>query len=292
MDIQKRISPHSRVDGNPLHTLYFYSMDIFMIVWMGFVGACLGSFASVLIYRLYHDEPNILLGRSHCCQTGKKLAWWELIPIFSWLFLRGRSRHTGKRIPVLYLILEIVFTATFITFTYQYLDWFNVDNLWKILPLMVTVFFALVLFFYDAQFMIVDRRISWLAIAVVLAWAVYQSWGNGFDFETFKPFLIGGLIGFGFYYVQYALSKGRWVGAGDQELGLFMGLALGWRDLLLALFMAYIIGALFSCVYMMTKKGVTGKTALPMGAFLMPALILFLYDNEIWWQLYEMVFEF
>lgn len=249
-----------------------------------FLGSCLGSFASVLIYRLHSDEGNIIFGRSHCCQTGKRLPVRDLIPIFSWIFLGGKSRFSGKKIPSTYFWLEVVFASVFALFAWKFSPEFSVENLWKVLPQFLMVFFVLVLFFYDAIFMEVDRRISWPAI--LLAGILIITKKNP------EIFLIGGVVGFGFYFFQYILSKGRWVGGGDQEFGLLMGVLLGWKNLLLALFASYIVGMVWAIFILSTKKGANRKTALPMGAFLMPVLLGFLYDTEIWWQLYDSIFSF
>lgn len=261
-----------------------YTLFRMTTLYFAFLGACFGSFSSVLIYRLHNDEPNVLLGRSHCCHTGKKLRWWELIPVFSWLFLRGKSAHSGKKIPVLYFLLEVVYAAVFGVFAWKYLPDFGFENVLLFLPLLTAVFFSLVLFFYDAQFMEVDRRISWPAIGLAVLMAIFQ--------EKSADFFLGGAIGFVFYWLQYTISKGKWVGGGDQELALFMGLLLGWKDMLLALFLAYIIGTVFSCGLLAVRKNMNMQSAVPMGAFLMPALLLFLYDSEWWWNLFELVFGF
>jgi prepilin signal peptidase PulO-like enzyme (type II secretory pathway) len=262
----------------------------FLTIIMSLVGACFGSFSSVLIERLYKDEGEIICGRSHCCHTGKPLAWWELIPIFSWLLLGGKSRHTGQRIPVFYLLLEIGFAAVFGIFTWQKSADFLNGNFWEIFPLFLMLFLTLVLFFYDARYMIVDRRISWPAIFLALLWGLFRSFAPTFDESIFREFLLGGAIGFGFYFAQHILSKGTWVGAGDQELGLFMGLLLGWPHILLAGFLAYLIGMVYAIAYLYFVPGSDRKTPLPMGAFLMPALLLFLYDTALWWNVYEQIF--
>lgn len=259
-------------------------MQTFWTIVFFIFGASLGSFASVLISRFHADEGEIFWGRSKCCHTGKTLPWYDLIPVFSWLFLGGKSRFSGKKIPAFYFWIEVLFGAVFALFAWKFSQEFLLENVWKNIWLFLILFLTLVLFFYDALFMEVDRRISWPAILLAGGMIFFQ--------EDPRNFLIGGTIGFGFYFLQYFLSKGRWVGAGDQELGLFMGLLLGWKNFLLALFLSYIIGFLWALILLLFQKGVTRKTAVPMGAFLMPALVAFLYDSEIWWNWYEQLFSF
>jgi prepilin signal peptidase PulO-like enzyme (type II secretory pathway) len=146
------------------------------------------------------------------------------------------------------------------------------------------LFFALNLFFYDALYFLVDRRISFPAIGIALIWAVTQT--------DPSAYLIGGFIGFGFYWIQWFISKGKWVGAGDQEIGLFMGLVLGWEFLLYGLFLAYIIGCLYALLLKIFGKKIGLGTALPMGAFLIPAMLIMMYDGawleQQYWNLFTL----
>jgi len=128
----------------------------------------------------------------------------------------------------------------------------------------------------------VDRRISFPAIFIALIWSFFR--GN------FELYLIGAFIGFMFYVLQYWITKFIYkypgVGMGDFELGLLMGLILGWKLLLPAIFLSYIIGLIVAIpilIFSKLKKNtpkINGQLALPMGAFLMPSLLLFMYAGE------------
>jgi prepilin signal peptidase PulO-like enzyme (type II secretory pathway) len=140
---------------------------------------------------------------------------------------------------------------------------------------MISVFFLLILFVYDVRFMEVDRRISWPAIGLALIWSFFRD-------ISFHEFFLGGGIGFLFYFVQYFYSKNKshpWVGSGDMELGLLCGLLLGWKYVLIMLLGAYILGILIAIPLLMIGR-VHRKTPLPMGAFLIPATLAFLYAGE------------
>ncbi len=245
-------------------------IGIIILVTMG--GAMLGSFASLLIWRLHFDEPGILSGRSRCPKCKKTLQVKNLIPIFSWAFQKGKCSHCGAKISLFYPIIELVFAGTFFLFAEKFYG----TNLF--IPLILAVFFLLVLFFYDVLFSEVDDRVVLPAILAVGVWSVFRE-------LPFLDFLIGGAIGFGFYWCQYYFSGGRWVGAGDLRLGALMGLLLGWKLVILALFLAYILGAVVA-VYFLVFKNYTRKSALPMGAFLMPATLIFLYDGQRIWEWY------
>ncbi len=239
-------------------------------------GALLGSFTTMLVWRLHNDESGIWTGRSKCPKCKKTLSAFELIPVLSWIFQKGKCKNCEKKISIFYPLVEISFLITgviFVHFFYSEIWWNTALNL-------LLVFFALILWVYDTKFSEVDRRISWPAIllAFVLAFV------NG----NIPSALIGGLIGFCFYAFQYFISKGKWVGSGDMELGLFIGLALGWEKMLGALFIAYILGSLVAIPLLITnKKNI--KSSLPMGAFLLPAFLIMLHSGG---QIVEWYFDF
>lgn len=254
-------------------------LETFSIICGGIGGALLGSFTTMLVWRLHNDEKGIWFGRSHCPHCHKTLSALELIPLFSWLCQRGKCRKCGKKISLFYPLVEFIFILSGIIFVqlfYSEIWWFTGLKL-------LLVLFALILWVYDTQFFEVDRRISWPAIFLALLLSFFEG--------EIHSALIGGLIGFSLFAVQYFYSKGRWVGAGDMELGLFLGLALGWEKTLGALFIAYILGSIVAFPLLLLKKK-NMKSSLPMGAFLMPAFLIMLHsgDQIITWYLNMFLF--
>lgn len=254
-------------------------LETFALICGGLGGALLGSFTTMLVWRLHNDEPGIWAGRSKCPKCKKILSALELIPLISWLCQRGRCKKCGKKISFFYPLVELIFILSGIIFVqlfYSEIWWYTAIKL-------LLVFFALILWVYDTQFSEVDRRISWPAILLALGIAFLEG--------SIPSALIGGFIGFALFAVQYFYSKGKWVGAGDMELGLFLGLSLGWEKTLGALFIAYILGSIVAIPLLIFKKK-TMKSSLPMGAFLMPALLIMLHsgDQIIEWYLEFFVF--
>ncbi len=239
---------------------------IIILTLITILGALLGSFTTMLIHRLHFDETGILTGRSQCPNCKKVLRFWNLIPIFSWLFQRGKCQYCHKNIAVYYPLTEITFATMFLVFGIHF---YSVAELF---PLLGIVFITLIFFFYDVRFMEVDDRIAYPAILFIMIYAFFRE-------DPWVTFWIGGIAGFAFYAFQYFVSRGKWVGAGDMRLGAFMGLCLGWKVFFLALFFAYILGLLFAIPLLLMQR-VNKKTALPMGAFLMPSLLYFLYSGE------------
>ena len=245
-----------------------------LILWANFfiLGTILGSFSGALIHRLHHDKPGLWTGRSKCPQCGHTLAWWNLIPLVSYLIQGGTCAYCKKKIPFTYFLFELVFGSVFLIFAQKF------SSIELLIPMLITAWFLLVLFFYDLLYMEVDLRLIIPAIALAALWII---WREG----DWQLYVTGGLVGALFYGLQYALSRGKWVGAGDIYFGALLGLLLGWPVVLICLFMAYIVGIIVSA-YLMIFKGYTRKSAVPMGAFLMPAGLVCLYNGSWFLQQY------
>jgi prepilin signal peptidase PulO-like enzyme (type II secretory pathway) len=91
--------------------------------------------------------------------------------------------------------------------------------------------------------------------------------------------LLGLAVGAGFFGAQYVISRGTWIGGGDLRLGALLGVMLGWPVVLVALFLAYVVGG-FVAVILLLNKRVEAKTALPFGVFLAPAGLAALFWGE------------
>jgi prepilin signal peptidase PulO-like enzyme (type II secretory pathway) len=91
--------------------------------------------------------------------------------------------------------------------------------------------------------------------------------------------LFSGIIGGSFFLIQYLISQGKWIGGGDIRLGLLMGLALGWPNILVAIILAYFLGSLVAIYLILAKKKQWGSQ-LPLGVFLAPATIIVLFWGE------------
>lgn len=241
-----------------------------LILWAAafVLGTVLGSFSGALIYRLHTDTPGLWTGRSQCPQCKQTLKWWNLIPLLSYALQSGKCAYCKKKIPFSYFLLELVFGLTFFLFVQKFSSTENV------IPLLLAVWTLLVLFFYDLFYLEVDLRLVVPAIILALLWTLFRD-------QSPAHYWIGALLGGGFYALQFVLSRGAWVGAGDIYFGVLLGLLLGWPQLLLCLFMAYVLGTAVAA-YLMLFKGYGRKAAVPMGAFLMPAGLVFLYNGD-WW---------
>ncbi len=247
------------------------------------LGTIFGSFLSVIIYRTKTDKPGIVLGRSICPFCKKKLKFRYLIPILSWLFLRGKCGYCGKKIGIHYLALEIitglVFVTTFLTFNFieiKFDQFFvNYEMLKFFIFYTIEFLFLITIFFYDLEYKEIPDKFSITAIFIAIAGNIIM--------HTLSPLnmAIGGISIFLFFALQFLLSNGKWIGGGDLRLGMLIGVLLGWDKGLVALTIAYIIGAILSLILIGMKK-LNRKSQIPFGPFLITGtLVAFFFGQQI-----------
>ena len=246
---------------------WIYNIFVFII------GAAMGSFLNCLAGRLYHRQP--LGGRSACPHCGRKIAWYDNIPLISFINLRGVCRQCHKKISWQYPLVELAVGALFIIAWRHNLVGVNVWNLglWDlrfVLRDWLAIGILTVIFIMDWRWYVVDDVVSLPAI-VLLALAnllLGSPWGS---------LLSAAVIGAGFFTLQYVISRGRWVGGGDIRLGALLGVALGWPLTLVALMLAYVGGAVVGVFLIIFKKKQL-KSQVPFGVFLAPATLV-----ALWW---------
>lgn len=254
------------------------------------IGTVIGSFLSVVLYRLHAKKKGIFLSRSMCPSCKKPLKWNHLIPLFSWLFLKGKCGYCGKKISSHYFVLEL---TTGLLFLFAFLNW----NFLEAIPSTVTPTFAnysinwsifetflfyiiefaflICIFFYDLMYQEILDRLSIPSIAIAIAGGIVL------NLVSIPSMLIGGIGIFSFFALQLILSKGKWIGGGDLRLGALMGFLLGWKMGLIALVLAYLFGSIISIILLISSR-VTRKSAIPFGPFLVTGTLLAIfYGNEI-----------
>lgn len=249
------------------------------------IGLCVGSFLNVVIFRT-RNERSIVRGRSRCTVCQIELKPTELVPVFSFLFLRGRCRMCASKISLQYPLVEFVTGSLFLLFFLRYTqgfalqDYINSTNIGiAFLRDIVFVAFLVIVFVYDLRYVEILDRFT----VPAMGFALVMNLLLGVDA---KSMLLGAAVLGGFFLIQYTVSKGRWVGGGDIRMGLLMGLMLGLRDGLMALFVAYMIGAAFGLLLIVSKRA-NWKTAIPFGTFLSIAtLIVLLFGKPmLYWYL-------
>lgn len=240
------------------------------------LGTVVGSFISMLNYRLKHKIGGKITGRSFCPHCKVQIKGYDMIPLLSYVFLGGKCRSCNKSISTNYFFTELI-TGFLFAFAFLNLGLYDPSgfDIWTTLLWLAIFAIGSAIFFFDLKYLEIHPAHT-IAFTLLCLISGYVLVGN----STIE-ILAGGLIGKLFFYAQYALSKGKWVGLGDSDIGLAMGLLLGPQFLAIALMIAYILGSVVGISMLATKKA-NRKTQLPFGPFLITGLyITVLFGNQI-----------
>lgn len=256
-------------------------MDIAIVFLFG---AIIGSFLNVCTYRIPKGE-SIVTGSSHCTSCGHKLSPKNLIPIFSFIFQRGRCSYCKKEISSRYLIIELInatlFTAIYIRYGFSP-EFFGMIFLTSILVSIT---------FIDIELRIIPNK---LVIAAIVGGIIFyitsfflpvtiygdSNWWNPIigAFSGSVLFLLIGLLG-------SAIYKTDAIGGGDIKILFPIGLFLGWKLMITAIFISVVSAALI-CIVLMIFKIINKKDAVPFGPFIAVGTIvtiLFGWELLVWY---------
>ena len=192
------------------------------------IGCIFGSFIMSLVWRIYTKQFSCTT-RSVCTNCAVRISWYHNIPIMSFLLLRGACHMCKKPISSYYIMTEIVAGLLLVLLA-----------LVHTVPLVgvtivfvrdvIILFFLLFVFIYDARYMQIITGATIIPAMVLFLASLYFGW------HAWQSMALAALVGGGFFLIQYLISKGKWIGGGDIRLGVFMGVILGWPNILCALF--------------------------------------------------------
>jgi len=238
-------------------------------IWVFIFGLIIGSFLNCLIWRLYKNET--LGGRSYCPQCRKALAWYDNIPLLSFIILRGRCRKCREKISWQYPLVELT-TAVLFLLTFR-AAMFSPDLSLLILRDWFLIITLIIIFVYDFRWQLVPMTVVWTmgVVIFILDLCLGFSW---------LSLLFFSFLGAAFFLIQYLLTDKQGIGEGDIWLGALLGLAFpGAYRLLLIMLISYGIGALVSLVLLAEqKKG--WKSRIALGPFLALGAIITLIWGE------------
>ncbi|TSC60030.1 MAG: type 4 prepilin peptidase 1 [Candidatus Peregrinibacteria bacterium Greene0416_62] len=217
-------------------------LSVFSLGLLFLFGLALGSFGSVVVSRVPKNKS--IGGRSQCPHCKQTIAARDLIPVLSFLILEGRCRHCRKNISLCYPLLELSSAGLIIlpAILEGYIDPFTVSlgtALWLFLLLAVM----------DSESQRIPDVVSMPLIVVAFLAAYLRG-----EISWLAP-----LMGGGFFLLQWAVSRGRILGSGDIFIGIAMGCILGtWPITLLAVGIAYVVGASIACYFLASGKYTRG----------------------------------
>ncbi len=238
----------------------FFMVKLFLFA----IGLSIGSFINALVYRIHEKKP-IVNDRSACPFCAHRLRWNDLIPLASFAILLGRCRYCRARISWQYPLVELLTgIALILPFTrYSLL----VTGYGAIISYYIFATILLIIFTYDLRYMLIPDKISIPAIVAVFLIQIinYQL--------SIINYLAAALLASGFFFLQFAVSKGRWIGGGDIRLGFLIGLMLGLPVIIFALMLSYILGTLVTLPLVALRRR-TMKSQIPFGVFLTATTII------------------
>lgn len=258
-------------------------MQNFVSYFFPFVfGLGIGSFLNCIIYRL-EIKKSFLKGRSFCPNCKHQLSWQDLIPIFSFVILRGKCRYCKKPISLQYPLVEIAIGVLFILiFQFLKLDFYLDFKFWTLsfIYYILVSCLLVIIFVSDLRHYIIPDEVVFPAILVSGIWNLVS--GIFFHFYTKYEILntiYSALIAAGFFLLIVLVSKGNWMGVGDIKLVFLMGLFLGWPNTFVALFLAFFIGAIIGLGLVFFKNKAL-KSEIPFGPFLVFGTFVALFWGE------------
>lgn len=262
-------------------------MEVFFTFFLFVLGIFVGSFLNVLADRLPNDESPFK-GRSHCEYCKHVLSWKDLIPLLSFTLLKGKCRYCGKKLSTYYPIVELTTGILFALTTYfaiyhlpfTIFDQLSITNLFLISHFSSFIFYLfivsclIVIFFADLKYGIIPDKITFSAIFVsfIYAFLIHNS--------LFLNLLLSAIGAALFFFALFAITKGRGMGFGDVKYAFLMGMLLGFPNIITALYVAFLTGALISLILVVWgKKKLKGAT-IPFGPFLVIGTIVGLFWGD------------
>lgn len=234
-------------------------------------GLCFGSFANVIIYRLPQGK-SVVRPRSSCPSCGNMIRWYENIPVFSWLLLRGKcsscQRAISWRYPVVEFLTGTVFCALFLQMGWS----------WTLLELLIFAFGLIVVSFIDFDHMILPDSFTLSGIVIGLIGAFINPERS--FLSAFAGVLMGGGFLFAIAYIYFAIRKEEGMGGGDIKLLAWIGAVLGWNAIPFVILASSIIGGIVGVVASLkSDKGL--KTSIPFGPYLALAALLYPLGGDL-----------
>ncbi|MCM3224344.1 prepilin peptidase [Terribacillus saccharophilus] len=247
-------------------------MSIFLLTYFNILGAVLGSFYNVVGMRvlekkMFHSE------RSYCPNCKHQIKAFDLIPVISYIILRGKCRNCTQKISPLYPFTELV---TGLLFGYSF---YIIGLQWELVTAFVLVSMASILFVTDIRFMLIPNKILLFFLPLFIILRVIT------PLDPWWDSIIGATVAFVLLFLVILLSRGG-MGGGDLKLFVVLGVVLGWKGVLLTLFLSSVIGAVVSLV-LLSAKILKRKQAIPFGPYiLLAALITYFHgDAMISWYI-------
>ncbi len=265
-------------------------LTVMIIFVFALLGLVFGSFVNAFVWRLHEqellrgkkkkptkqqlDKFSIMKGRSMCPDCKHELAGKDLVPLFSWLWLKGKCRYCAKSISWQYPLVELTTAAIFAVsyaFWPQFFDTGLQAAIFAVWLMFIVMFMALAV--YDLRWFLLPDRVVFPLMGLAAFEAVLVAVSTH-DAASLIKAVLGALVISGTFWILFQVSAGKWIGGGDVKLAVVLGLLAGTPlKALLIIFAASIIGTIFSIPILLKGKKAM-KVQVPFGPFLLAATVV------------------
>ena len=252
---------------------------IFFVVFL--FGLAVGSFLNAFIYRMKQGK-SVLRGRSYCPHCKHALAWYDLVPLLSFVLLQGRCRHCKAKISLQYPLVEFATGVLFVlvfSLIVENLISLSFPQILELLYLWTIVSLLVVVFVYDLKHFLIPDKVLYPAILVVGIWYLVSSTVGWIPVYQILNTIYSAVGAAGFFLAIHLLSKGRAMGFGDVKLAFFMGLFLSWPNIFVAMSLAFAAGTIVGLALISLKKK-TMRSEVPFGPFLLFGTLVAFFWGE------------
>lgn len=236
-------------------------------LYIFFVGLCVGSFLNVCIYRIPNGR-SIVRPASACPGCGTPIRWYDNIPVFSYIILRGRCRSCQTKVSLRYPMVEML------TGLFALVVWLHFGPTWQSMVYFLFIAALLVITFVDIDHQIIPNEISIPGIPIGFALSFLPG------APVWQDALIGIVVGGGSLYaiiwIYFLLTRRQGMGLGDVKLLAMIGAFTGWRGVLFTIMASSFIGTVVGLAEMIrTRQGM--KLAIPFGPFLAIGAVIYIF---------------
>jgi len=239
-------------------------VNLFLYSIVFLLGLVAGSFLNCAVYRLEIGR-SFLKGRSFCPKCKHVLAWYDLIPLLSFLVLKSKCRYCRRKISLEYPLVELITGVLFFLLFWHF--GFGIDLVFGFL----ISSFLVVIFIYDLKHYLIPDKVIYPAIILTFFYNLIL-----WDLRSPTMAAFGAA---GFFLAIVLVSRGKWMGIGDIKLAFLMGLILGWPNILVALFFAFFSGAIIGIGLVLANKK-SFKSEVPFGPFLIAGTFVALFWGQ------------
>lgn len=251
-------------------------LNLIIIALLFFLGAAIGSFLNVIIYRSTTGE-SWAKGRSHCETCSKAIPWFENIPVVSYFMLRGKSRCCKKPLSLSHPVIEGLTGALFVWWYVAGFVFFKLTTqpfvvlqplFWLLVGLLL-----LYIFIYDYRYMLIPTWSVTVLFVLVVFYRLLLAATGIMQYQDLYSAIITMVVASSFFFLLWIATQKKGIGFGDVELAVPLSLLLGWPKAVVGFFLAFVLGGIVGGYLLATKKA-SLKRAVPFGPFLILGTLL------------------